>query len=75
MLINFKQRMRFDGSGGHVFFYIFVAIAVYNEVERERKRKKVNDDFYQYNTESVCNGLLTFQKKKNVSIFARVSIT
>lgn len=40
VLINFKQRMRFDGSGGHVFFYIFVAIAVYNEVERKREKKK-----------------------------------
>lgn len=49
-------------------FYIFVAIAVYNEVER--RKKKVNDDFYQYNTESVCNGLLTFQKRK-MSLFLR----
>lgn len=60
--------MGFDGAVGTYFLHFCCDSAL--QWSREKKKKKVNDDFYQYNTESVCNGLLTFQKRK-MSLFLR----
>ena len=58
--------MRFDGKAWHVFSTFCGDSSL--QWSRAGRKKNVDDDFYRYNTESVCNGLLTFQKRK-MSLF------